>query len=208
MNWGNSIEKNGNHFTCCASFVNFLFDMAFSEEIKLKIKRRAHFKCCMCQRPYVEVHHIIPEAASGEDTEENAAPLCPWCHDIYGNDHTKRKYIRQAREAWYEICSKRYSSDMDRIDKIAAQLNEKATKQDLNKAIDEIHDLFVSIINQSNRTTKEVIQEISDVTAAISTTTSPRPGRCYHCGFEILDQAILDQAILDGGFCPQCRERI
>ncbi len=49
--------------------------MGFSESIKLNVRKRAHFKCCMCQRPYVEIHHIVPEADDGEDTEENAAPL-------------------------------------------------------------------------------------------------------------------------------------
>lgn len=173
--------------------------MPFNEEIKLKVRRRAHFKCCMCQRPYVEVHHIIPEADGGEDTEENAAPLCPWCHEIHGNDRTKRKYIRQARDGWYEICAKRYSSDPDRIDKITSQLNEKATKEDLKNAVAEINDIFVSIINQPNRTTKEVVQEISDVSAAISSTTSPRWIDCSYCGF-----VIHDEKVIDSGLCPQC----
>jgi ribosomal protein L23 len=180
-----AFQKNGNFLAFCDAFVNILYNMAFNEEIKLKVKRHAHFKCCMCQRPYVEVHHIIPQSDEGEDTEENAAPLCPWCHEIHGNDPTKRKYIREARDAWYEICAKRYSSDPDRIDKITAQLNEKASKEDLKNAVAQIHDLFVSIINQPNRTTKEVVQEISDVTAAISDLTVLAYHYCGYCGITI-----------------------
>jgi len=70
----------------------------------------------MCQRPYVEIHHIVPQAEGGEDTEENAAPLCPWCHEMYGNDSTKRKYIRQARDAWYERCEKGNKVNPNKID--------------------------------------------------------------------------------------------
>lgn len=173
--------------------------MGFSENIKLNIRKRAHFKCCICQRPYVEIHHIIPEADGGENTEENAAPLCPWCHEIYGNDSKKRKYIQQARDAWYERCAKYNSLDSEKIDKIASQLNEKATKKDLENAVVEIHDLLVSIINKPNRTTKELVQEISDVSAAISTTALPYWVHCGYCG-RIADS----KEEIDSGICKHC----
>ena len=49
--------------------------MAFPESVKLDAKRRANYRCVVCQRPWVEVHHIHPEARGGPDTVENAAPL-------------------------------------------------------------------------------------------------------------------------------------
>ncbi len=79
--------------------------MAFSENVKLDAKRRANFSCVICKEPFVEVHHIIPQSERGEDTIENAAPLCASCHDRYGGNPDKRKQIRQMRDWWWEICA-------------------------------------------------------------------------------------------------------
>ena len=64
----------------------------------------------------VEVHHIVPQEENGPDNEDNAAPLCPSCHESYGANPKKRKFIREARDLWYEICEKRYASDPQRLD--------------------------------------------------------------------------------------------
>jgi 5-methylcytosine-specific restriction endonuclease McrA len=76
--------------------------MSFSEAVKTDVKRRTHFQCCLCRSLGVEVHHIVPQSGDGPDVEENAAPLCPSCHEIYGANPEKRKVIREARELWYE----------------------------------------------------------------------------------------------------------
>ena len=102
--------------------------MAFTEKLKLAVKRRAHFMCRLCHVLYVEVHHIIPEAQGGPDTEANAAPLCPSCHELYGTDPTKRRFIRQARDNWYEVCGKRYTADPDGLAGLAERLQHVATK--------------------------------------------------------------------------------
>ncbi|MBL1138349.1 MAG: HNH endonuclease [Chloroflexi bacterium] len=80
--------------------------MSFSEAIKEKVKIRADFTCCWCNdhKQKVEVHHIIPEAASGPDDEDNAAPLCSNCHTLYGGNPDLRKEIRARRDHWYDIC--------------------------------------------------------------------------------------------------------
>lgn len=82
--------------------------MPFSEDIKLEVKKKANFTCCWCQNIHnkVEIHHIIPQAKNGPDTEENAAPLCGNCHTLYGDNLALRKEIRQRRDHWYERCSK------------------------------------------------------------------------------------------------------
>jgi hypothetical protein len=82
--------------------------MAFSEAKKLAVKRKSHFRCVVCRTPGVEIHHIIPQAEGGEDSIENAAPLCPTCHEIYGANPTKRKFIIEARDFWYELCEREY----------------------------------------------------------------------------------------------------
>lgn len=81
--------------------------MPFSESLKSRLRKRAHFLCCVCRRHAgVEIHHIVPQAEGGSDTEDNAAPLCPNCHDTYGANPEKRKLIREMRDQWYEICAK------------------------------------------------------------------------------------------------------
>jgi hypothetical protein len=49
--------------------------MAFTETLKLTVKRKAHFSCCLCHSLGVEVHHIVPQAEGGPDTEDHAAPF-------------------------------------------------------------------------------------------------------------------------------------
>jgi hypothetical protein len=82
--------------------------MAFSESTKRQVKRKADLTCCWCRERCnkVEVHHIIPEAEGGPDDEDNAAPLCGACHDLYGGNPDLRKEIRLRRDQWFEICSK------------------------------------------------------------------------------------------------------
>jgi HNH endonuclease len=82
--------------------------MPFSEPAKLEAKRKAHFCCVVCHQPFVEVHHIIPQAAAGTDDLDNAAPLCALCHDHFGGNPDKRKQIREMRDLWYELCQTRF----------------------------------------------------------------------------------------------------
>lgn len=45
-----------------------------------KCKKSAPFTKDIDNKPYLEVHHIIPLADDGDDTIENAIALCPNCH--------------------------------------------------------------------------------------------------------------------------------
>jgi hypothetical protein len=108
--------------------------MSFSEQLKLAVKKRAHFICCLCHALYVEIHHIIPESEGGPDTEDNAAPLCPSCHETYGANPEKRKFIREARDFWYELCETRFFSAEDQIrTAVSDALKDVATKADLDR---------------------------------------------------------------------------
>lgn len=79
--------------------------MAFPPALKMKIKKLADFKCCVCYAVGgVDIHHIIPQAENGPDTADNAAPLCPSCHDRFGHNPNKRSYIKEVRNHWYEKC--------------------------------------------------------------------------------------------------------
>ncbi len=61
-------------------------------------------------RPFVEVHHIIPQSDNGPDTLDNAAPLCAGCHSDYGGNPDKRKQIKEMRDFWYDLCATRYTN--------------------------------------------------------------------------------------------------
>ncbi|MFX0072867.1 MAG: HNH endonuclease [Candidatus Hermodarchaeota archaeon] len=91
--------------------------MSFSDEIKLKVLYKAHFKCCNCQTfRFIHIHHIIPKKDGGDDTIENAAPLCPTCHDLLGDNPSKREWIRKKRDFWYQYCKKKlYNEDVNQL---------------------------------------------------------------------------------------------
>jgi len=109
--------------------------MSFSEAVKLTVKRKAHFACCLCRGVGIELHHIVPQADGGPDTEDNAAPLCPSCHETYGANPTKRKFIREARDFWFEICATRYGADANRLDALQQMLQQLPTKSDMEQMI-------------------------------------------------------------------------
>jgi len=105
--------------------------MAFSEEHRRVVRRRGHFRCCLCHALGVEVHHITPTVDGGPDSEDNAAPLCPSCHDTYGANPVKRKFIREARDFWYELCARSVPIPAEELRAISEALQRVATKDDL-----------------------------------------------------------------------------
>ena len=69
----------------------------------------------MDQRTPVEIHHIVPQKDGGPDDDDNAAPLCPGCHETHGGNPDRRKVIREARDHWYAICDKRFAGDGEAV---------------------------------------------------------------------------------------------
>lgn len=103
--------------------------MAFSEAIKLKVRQKANWQCCICEAFVVETHHIISREEEGPDTEDNAAPLFPSCHDLYGANPQKRKFIREKRDDWYIKCQK--ESEKDKLlEDIISKLENVPTRDD------------------------------------------------------------------------------
>jgi len=107
--------------------------MGFPEHLKVEIRKKSHFSCCLCKNIGIEIHHIVPQEEGGSDEDENAAPLCPSCHEIYGANPQKRKFIREARDFWFDICKKRYSSDSDKLDEIKNVVQNTVKYEDLEK---------------------------------------------------------------------------
>src|SRR5262245_13410259 len=79
--------------------------MPFPESVKKDAKRRSNYRCVVCEQPFVEVHHIIPDGQGGPDTIDNAAPLCGGCHQRYGGNPELRKQLREIRDWWWERCA-------------------------------------------------------------------------------------------------------
>ena len=86
--------------------------MAFSEEIKIKAMIACGRCCCVCHKfcgNNMEVHHIKARAEGGQDTYENAIPLCFDCHAEvrqYDPKHPKgikftEKELIMHRDEWY-----------------------------------------------------------------------------------------------------------
>ena len=92
--------------------------MAFTESLKLEVRRSAAFRCCRCHEIGIEVHHIIPQANNGPDDLDNAAPLGPNCHINFGGNTEKRKDIRQMRDWWYEVVKEKYHEGQEKWEKI------------------------------------------------------------------------------------------
>lgn len=89
--------------------------MPFSEELKSRIKELSNSTCCWCQdiRQKVEIHHIIPQSQGGDDSFDNAAPLCSNCHTLFGNNPDLRKEIKQRKDYWIKTCLKKNGIDID-----------------------------------------------------------------------------------------------
>ena len=123
--------------------------MGFSETLKSQVKKRAHFRCCLCHAIGVEAHHIIPESEGGADTADNAAPLCPSCHETYGANPQKRKFLREARDFWYEMCERSHRLDSDQLKEISTRIGETASKEDIQQAVKRI-EAFLSQSQSGN----------------------------------------------------------
>lgn len=124
--------------------------MAFAKSLKLKVRKQAHFRCCICRSIGVEVHHIVPQEEAGPDTEENAAPLCPSCHEIYGANPIKRKFIREARDFWYELCASQVTQLGLTANDFYNALQPVATKSDIAEVKEQLAKLLRSEAHVSN----------------------------------------------------------
>ncbi len=171
--------------------------MVFTESTKLAVKRKAHFACCLCRAVGVELHHIVPQSEGGADTQENAAPLCPSCHETYGANPTKRKFIREARDFWFEICDTRYATDASRIDELQAMLRQLPTKSDLENIVaraSEIRELSSSSGVRKN--VEEILPDnlhnaqIDEVSLAAYLRLMY--GSLTHCGLVEVTKLVLD----------------
>lgn len=92
--------------------------MSFSQTVKEAAWVACGRTCCICHKNCgvnIELHHIKPKSKGGEDSFENAIPLCFDCHanagHAYNSAHPKgNKFtgseLRRHRDQWYESIKK------------------------------------------------------------------------------------------------------
>jgi hypothetical protein len=85
------------------------------EAIRLEVISKCNNRCCVCQTPFIVIHHIDEKPSN--NLIENLAPLCPNCH---GQAHSSSQMtinltssrIVKLRDKWYEYCEERRDSLM------------------------------------------------------------------------------------------------
>lgn len=179
--------------------------MPFSEEIKLQVKHNAAFQCCRCHAISVEIHHIIPESEGGPSDLDNAAPLCPSCHALLGDNPLKRKEIKEMRDWWYEVCRKTYSNpgplSYATIAKIDHELEQIKAGQDqyLNDLKGTLS--LITPMNVDSITSGSAVITASGIVNTVSAyQLMPfyyKQSICQNCGA----QSVVDQY---SHYCPKC----
>jgi len=185
--------------------------MPFSEAIKRQVKERAAFKCCRCQKLGVQVHHIIAEEHGGPDTIDNAAPLCPNCHDAFGDNPKKRKEIGHMRDWWYEQVERMYShSDlsMDFLDRMNTTIQTIQQKQetDMSELKAMLRGVADQMIENATPATAEVVASgIMDISTAAS---SVQIGDRVHANVVCNNCNTRIGLLIGSNECPNCKAPI
>jgi len=182
--------------------------MPFREAVKLRVKKRAAFRCCRCGEIGIEVHHIVPEAEGGPSTEENGAPLCPNCHSWFGANPEKRKEIGQMRDWWYETCESKYGGpDLSRLDELMAELRrQSANAAEQQRVIGQIHSQLKRLVDEAGLGESDPAKAMASKVNAVVTATTLAQGihanfRCRRCGTFI-------GLLMGSDACPDCGEPI
>lgn len=80
------------------------------ESTRLEIISKCNNRCCICQTPFIQIHHIDGNPSNND--LDNLAPLCPNCHDQAGlarqlSMQLTPERIKKLRDIWYTYCEKR-----------------------------------------------------------------------------------------------------
>lgn len=179
--------------------------MSFSLQITNQVKEKSAFQCCRCRSIGIEVHHIIPQKDGGPDTFENAAPLCPNCHSLFGDNPIKRKEITHMRNWWYKMVERTYPIE-DINYKLLNNINTKieALTDNKDKALDE---LKITLKNAAIEAIEQMTAGTARTTAsgiANATIASPSPSPSFP-PYESEDCMYCESGITNlGELCPSC----
>lgn len=80
------------------------------EVLKEELLSRTNNRCCVCQTPFVQFHHIDEDPSNNDF--DNIAPVCPNCH---GQAHIRSALtvnlttsrLKAIRDRWYAYCENR-----------------------------------------------------------------------------------------------------
>ncbi len=177
--------------------------MPFNEAIKKEVKEKAAFKCCMCQSIGVHIHHIIPEEDGGPSVIENAAPLCPSCHDKFGANRAKQKEITLMRDWWFKTVEKTFPDNSQNYN-LLSEINSKVEHLQLgaNEGKTSIEDLKSSLRTLSetvinNMTAGTAVMTASSLSSLASISPSPSPSPSF--------APPGSESELDSSYCPNCQ---
>jgi len=153
--------------------------MDFPESVKIEAKQRAHYQCVICRRSvFLHVHHITPQEENGPATLDNAAPLCVECHDLFGGDPGKRKWIREVRDFWWKYCDARpaapeVTATLQRLDKLQTEI--ASLREDQTRYGEVLGEIKTFVTGQLHLAALQVrsAHTMKEVAAASSTSFSP-----------------------------------
>lgn len=184
--------------------------MPFSESVKNEARRKAHYRCVICHEPFVDVHHINPESESGDNTLDNAAPLCSGCHDRYGNNPDKKRQIRGMRDLWWDLCATRYAESnllekFELLDKlyiefqasVEDQRRANALLEDIKKRISELHSVAKNDIASVSSFEQVVLKSGPYASATRLSENVYANFKCSNCGTVI-------GLMVGRSSCPTC----
>ena len=84
--------------------------IAVPEPVRLEVLAACNNRCCVCQTPFVQIHHI--DGNSSNNAIDNLAPLCPNCHSQAHSSANMTTNLTPPRvvalrDKWYKYCEKR-----------------------------------------------------------------------------------------------------
>lgn len=83
------------------------------ENMRLEILARCNNRCCICQTPFIVIHHLDNDPSNNDI--DNLAPLCPNCHSQSHSSSRLAMTLTPARiiglrDRWYDYCEQRRES--------------------------------------------------------------------------------------------------
>lgn len=81
-----------------------------SESERREIISKSNNRCCICQTPFIVIHHIDEDPSNNDP--DNLAPLCPNCHNMSHSNspiamQLTQARIKELRNRWYGYCEVR-----------------------------------------------------------------------------------------------------
>lgn len=181
--------------------------MAFTEKLKIEVRKKAAFRCCRCHEIGVDIHHIIPQTEGGPDDIGNAAPLCQNCHDRFGANPEKRKEIIQMRDWWYDVVKEKYGNGnlekLSEINDIVLQIQktQESQKGELQKLREELKTKLGELEKSQPLISPGNVQQIVGVYIS-ATKLGQGVYANFHCGKCGYSTALL---VADKDVCPSCK---